>query len=362
MTKSMSLRIATIIMVLLIGSIFFAGKPQRSSAQNEGFQSYQLLVFCENSSLASATFWYEMPPGGGTVGRPLMGLKTVCAGKKCGGGPVTLEQALGQFPGNVSLAMRSKVDSHQAKLGKDDPFLTCLGDDKKPESKCEKPAPWFGEPSKDCTDIQAPAVAVNAGAVTVSICGYPVFRHAPKGFTLPFELEAFRRVVAEAVQRSAGSKICCSKLRDAARTGMPCYPAVDIDCDGIPNATDVDTTTATGAAVPDIDIFTSPTGAPVDPFPAGLDPDDKEFFPPADLCDCKWELTKGTLNCSPDGKQPHFYQARWRCPSTGNERFTRKEAPPTAACTPPERKPGKPVGQLIFLPDREPMLPLSDLF
>src|SRR5688572_26203975 len=109
MTKSTSLRISTIVLTLLIGSIFFAGKPQVSSAQNEGFQSYQLLVFCEDSSVAAATFWYEMPPGGGTVGRPLMGLKTVCAGKTCRGGPVTLAAALAQLPRNVSSAMQSKV-------------------------------------------------------------------------------------------------------------------------------------------------------------------------------------------------------------------------------------------------------------
>jgi hypothetical protein len=134
----MSLRISTIIMVFLIGSIFFAGKPQPSSAQNEGFASYQLLVFCESSSVASATFWVNATEGG-TVGRPRMGLKTVCAGKKCGGGPVTLAQALAQLPANVSSAMQSKVDSYQEKLGQEGSFLACLGinKEKPPDTKCD---------------------------------------------------------------------------------------------------------------------------------------------------------------------------------------------------------------------------------
>jgi len=133
------------------------------------------------------------------------------------------------------------------------------------------------------------------------------------------------------VQVRVGSEICCKQFRAAERSGTPCNPVADLDCDGIPNQTDV--VSESGASFPDINnLFSRPEGAPIDPFPPGLDPDDPEFFPPADKCDCKWELVKGTLNCSPDGKQRHFYQARWRCPSTGNERFTRKYATPTTPC------------------------------
>ncbi len=128
-----------IVIVVFIGAIFFVGKPRPSSAQNEGFKSYQLLIFCGDSSLASATFWQDVTAGG-TVGRPLMGLKTVCAGKKCSGGPVTLANALAQFPSNVSRAMQAKVDKYQENLAAGEGwFLTCLVEDKKPPAaKCDK--------------------------------------------------------------------------------------------------------------------------------------------------------------------------------------------------------------------------------
>lgn len=342
------LLISTSVLVIVIGAIFLAGKPELSSAQNEGFKSYQLLVFCGDSSLAAATFWHEVTDGG-TVGRPLMGLKTICAGKKCSGGPVTLANALAQVPANVSAAIQAKVDKHQENLAGEGWFLACLGEGKEqpsggnkpPEKKCEKPAPWFGDSSNGCTDIQTPAVAINSGAVTISICGYPVFRHIPRGFTRDFELEAYRRAVSERVQQQAGSRICCNKLRDAARSGTPCYPAVDVDCDGKPNQTDV--VSENGISFPSIDLFTKPAGSSIDPFPPGLNPDDPDFLPDRTArdskgvgeCDCKWELIKGDLKCSPDGRQQHIYIATWRCPSTKAEVFTTKYAPATAPCQTP---------------------------
>ena len=199
-----------------------------------------------------------------------------------------------------------------------------------PEKKCEKPTPWFGG-SPNCKEVQSPVIAINAGAITLTICGYPVFRLEDND---PVFLEsAYKPVLKAWVQSRVGSKICCDKLREAARTGTPCNPGSDIDCDGKPNQTDVDSTYAPPSPVPDINnLFSKPEGAPIAPFPEGLDPDDPDFLPPQDKCDCKWELVKGTVNCSPDGKQRHFYQAHWRCPSTGNERFTRKYAAATAPC------------------------------
>ena len=203
------------------------------------------------------------------------------------------------------------------------------GEKPPPEKKCEKPTPWFGS-SPTCTEVQSPVVAINTGAVTLTICGYPVFRHVPEDKD-PTYVEAYKRAVEDWVKARVGSKICCDTLREAARTGTPCYPGFDIDCDGKPNQADVDSTSK--EPFPDINnLFSKPEGAPIAPFPAGLDPDDPDFLPPQDKCDCKWELVKGTVNCSPDGKQRHFYQAHWRCPSTGNERFTRKYAAATAPC------------------------------
>jgi len=209
---------------------------------------------------------------------------------------------------------------------------SCEPDDKTPppEKKCEKPTPWF-EPSSDCSDVQNQVVAINAGAVTLSICGSPIFRWVPPDND-PLLIEAYQRALRDWVKTRVGSKICCDKFREAARTGTPCYPAVDVDCDGKPNQSDIHTESS-GTTFPDINnMFSKPEGTPVDPFPVGLDPDDSGFLPPPEKCDCKWELVKGTLNCSPDGNQRHFYEARWRCPSTGNERYTRKYAAATAPC------------------------------
>lgn len=204
-----------------------------------------------------------------------------------------------------------------------------------PEKNCEKPTPWFGTPPSGCKDVQSPVAAINAGAVTLSICGSPVFRWADKD---PLALEAYREVVMGWVKERIGSKVCCDTFREAARTGIPCYPGADVDCDGKSNQDDGFVHLVEEKPAYTLPAINRPFSIPegfgesVAPFPPGLDPDDAEFFPPQEKCDCKWELVKGTLKCSPDGKQPHSYQARWRCPSTGNERFTRKEAPPTAPC------------------------------
>ncbi len=340
MTESMTLRLSMIVLALLIGSIFFAGKPQVSSAQNEGFQSYQLLVFCENSSLAAATFWYEMPPGGGTVGRPLMGLKTVCAGKKCGGGPVTLAAALAQLPPRVSTAMQSKVDAYQEKEGKQGALGACLGEDKKPEVPCEKSAPWFdgASPSPRCKERQSPQIRNDKqGIVFMSICGRDVFRYNTllMGPMDPLLIEAYKAALREHVQNQIGTTVCCDRLREAARAGSSCDPRLDLDCDGEPNSSDF--SDSDDPRFPDFSTFTVAPGTPVgniNPHPPWFRPTDKGFMPDPDLCECKWQVMSAIRTCSPDGRRPHVYQMRWQCPTTRNEKFTRKEAPATSPCGP----------------------------
>jgi hypothetical protein len=331
--KRARLLISNSVLVMMIGGIFLAVKPELSSAQDGGFRTYKLVVYCGNSGVATVIFGHEVTTGG-TQGRPLMGTHSICAGDYpgCGtGGTVSLEAALAGLPAQVSAALKAKVDKHQenAAAGKGRP-LTCLRDDKKPPSKkkCEKPTPWFGN-SSNCSEVQSPVIAINAGAVTLTMCGYPVFRWVPPDPKDESFVYAYKTALRDQVQARVGSKICCDKLREAARTGTPCYPGYDVDCDGKPNQTDVD---SANPDFPDINNLFSKEGEAIDPFPAGLDPDDPNFLPPPEKCDCKWELVKGTLNCSRDGKRPHFYQARWRCPSTGNETFTRKEAPATAPC------------------------------
>lgn len=211
--------------------------------------------------------------------------------------------------------------------------------DPPPGKKCPKPSSWFGN-SSNCSDVQSPIIAITQPLaplllrrpVTLSICGHTVFRHVDN---FDSNVETYKHTLTLWVQERVGSKICCDKFREAARTGTPCDPRADVDCDGEPNETDILTEEERGGAygvMPDINLFSTPEGAPVAPFPFGLDPDDPSFLPPAEKCDCKWELMKGTLKCSSDGRQRHSYEARWKCPSTGNEMFTRKEAPPTARC------------------------------
>ncbi|MEP7148610.1 MAG: hypothetical protein ABI857_06975 [Acidobacteriota bacterium] len=211
-------------------------------------------------------------------------------------------------------------------------------DDTPPETKCEKPAPWFDR-STSCTDVQSPLTEVKGNAITVSMCGFQIFRAVPQHSDDPGLLEAYRRVVRDWVQQKVGGKVCCSSMRNASRTGKPCDPAADIDCDGKPNQSDIDTTYVTGGPVPDINLSTSPIGPDIDPFPPGLDPNDPNFRPErtgrnskgVGECDCKWELIKGDMKCS-RGLRPHVYTATWRCPSTKAEVFTTKRFPGSTPC------------------------------
>lgn len=287
--------------------------------------------------------------GGPTPGYFMFGEKD-CAG-------ILAADACGNAFGSLPEADRKRVCTNLKAAGKgyynSCPMAKtlierCESPEKPPEDKCEKPTPWFGN-SSTCKDVQAWIAEMDGRTVTLSICGAPVFRHVvePPGDANTYSSNLLARVI-----KSTGTKICCDKFREAARTGVPCDPRADVDCDGKPNQSDIwqdfllkpnetdvlATPTLGGPPYPNVkNLFTTVDGTSIDRFPPGLNPDDAEFFPPQDQCDCKWELKKGTLNCSPDGRQRHFYEARWRCPSTGNERYTRKYAAPTAPCTQPAR-------------------------
>ena len=207
--------------------------------------------------------------------------------------------------------------------------------------ECQPPPPWQNASSSSktsCKDIQSPHVSINQGVVSLAFCGYAVWSYV--GRTSDGQVDnafnqAYQSTLTRWVKAQIGSRICCDKFQEAIHEGRTCDPRIDVDCDGKPNGSDSMWSREVGAPLPDINIFKRAEGAPFDRFPSGLDPDDPSFMPPYDKCDCKWELTKGTLTCSPDGKQPHVYQARWRCPATGNELFTRKEAPASAPCSRP---------------------------
>ncbi len=90
------------VLVMIMGTIFLAGNPQPSSAQNAPFKSYQLIVYCDNPEVASATFWHD-------VEETSMGLKSICAGK-CEGRMVPLEDALAGLPAEASAALKAMVE------------------------------------------------------------------------------------------------------------------------------------------------------------------------------------------------------------------------------------------------------------
>lgn len=314
------------VLVMMIGAIFLAVKPELSSAQNAPYRSYQLKVYCENAQVASATFWHDV----GTS----MGLKQICAGN-CPGGTVPLAAALAGLPAEVSAALQAKVDKHQenAAAGNGRP-LTCLRDGKEPqpEKKCENPLPWFDNSStggKGCKDVQALEIKVEERVVYLQMCGRAVFAHDEKS-TDDVLIEAYVIALKEYMQSRVGDKVCCDRFREASRSDSSCDPRYDLDCDGRLNPSD-----RTDDGFPAIDTVTVAAGVRSGdfvPFPPWVMEDYKNFVPPANKCDCKWELLKSTRTCSPDGRSPHVYQARWRCPSSGNERFTRKQAPASANC------------------------------
>ena len=204
-----------------------------------------------------------------------------------------------------------------------------------PKKKCEQPTPWFDglSPDPKCKDRQPPQTSDDGnGIVFLQICGRNVFAHQLEDKN-PLFIQAYKSALLDYVRGRIGSTVCCDSFTASRRPGAPCDPWFDVDCDGTSNATD----RTEDERFPDISTFGIAAGVPIadtDPFPTWFQPGDTGFMPPANLCDCKWELTKGKRTCSPDGRRNHVYQATWRCPSTGNVKFTRKEVPATEPCGP----------------------------
>ena len=166
------------------------------------------------------------------------------------------------------------------------------------------------------------------------MCGHVVFSFTSGELKDPVYEQAYRAAVREQLQFGGASRICCDKFRDAVRTGTPCDPTVDVDCDGKSNQTD------NKDSVPVVNYFLRRGKANIDPFPPNFNSSDPKFLPDAagraakgvGACPCKWEMVKGELHCSPDGKKDHYYIATWACPRTGAEVFTTKYAPATNPC------------------------------
>jgi len=202
-----------------------------------------------------------------------------------------------------------------------------------PNVKCDQPAPW-SDTSSNCNDPKSPQLTISGATATLSMCGFPVFSYRNSNFNDRLFADAYRSAMTDHLRASGYATVCCDKLNAAVRSGNPCDPRTDVDCDGRPNRSDI------ADEFPAFDNFTRTANTRIDPFPSFVDASDPDFLPGRTAraakgvgdCPCKWVLVGGEKKCSPDGKQDHYYKATWRCPKTGAEVFTTKYAPATTSC------------------------------
>jgi hypothetical protein len=328
MRKRTRLLISTAVLVMVIGAIFLAVKPELSSAQDAEFRSYQLVVYCGNSGVATVIFGHEVTSGG-TVGRPLMGNKSICAGNCPGGtGTVPLAAALAGLPAQVSAALQAKVDKHQADAaaGKGRP-LTCLQDGKE-NPKCEPPRdlnnnpPWLNQ-DVPCQDRQQATYSWgqrnrNRLSVSISICGQVIRYVTPPQTITPITPVGLSKY-----------DVCCDNWQNAVSTSSPCNAKRDIDCDGKLNENDVNPFRAPSKEGSSEDFVSNPPLTPTLPFWRQV----YESIPEQSDCkDCKWELVGIQYTCKDEVERTgrrsesrnaeYRYQATWKCPANGSTTVT----------------------------------------
>ncbi len=333
MRKRTRLLVSTSVLVIVIGAIFLAGKPRPSSAHDDGFKMYQLLVFCGDSGLASAIFGHVVTEGG-TVGRPLMGTKSICVGKCGGDGTVLLADALAGLPAAVSADLQAKVDKHQADAADGNGSrLTCLGDgkekppeDKKP--KCEPPRdrnnnpPWLNQ-GLACQNTQRGTYSwapnrrdPTVDSVSISACG-EVIRYVTTGH---FEMT---RLGVRSFD------VCCDTWLNTWSLRSPCNARRDIDCDGTLNEEDLEPLLAPLKRGSSEDFVSNAPLTPTLPFWRQL----YEGIPSqSDCTDCKWELVGVQYTCENKVERTgrrserlnaeYKYQATWKCPASGQTKVT----------------------------------------
>lgn len=268
---------------------------------------------------------------------------------KCFGGPLPADVCgrdyLNSVPPEDRPRFCAKIKDKYTSSKSSCPLLAQLAQDcqaykdSPPETNCEKPTPWF-DPS-GCADVQDTQIEIDrrTATATVSMCGYVILRHKSQEFATGAD-PLFGPAYESAFRDTFPKKVCCNRFREAVRTGKPCDPRLDVDCDGRPNQTDANQPGDEG--LPMVEPFTMKKGASIDDYRFNLlDPD---FMPDSTArnskgvgeCPCKWELIKGELKCNgavdQDGKKQHVYTATWRCPATNAEVFTTKYAPATAPC------------------------------
>lgn len=308
-----------IVCAVAMAGLFGPGR-QPSAGQDAPFKSYQLRVFCDNSGVASATFWHD-------VKEESMGVKVICAGN-CDGGKVSLEHALAGLPAEVSAAFRADVAKHDANAvaGKGQP-LACLRDGKE-KPKCDPPRnlkndpPWFNE-DLPCQDRQQATYSWgqrsrNRLSVSISICGQIIRYVTPPRISPPLTPVGLWKY-----------DVCCDSWQNAVSTGSPCDAQRDIDCDGKLNENDVNPLRAPSKEASSDDFVSNPPLTPTLPFWRHV----YEAIPDQSDCkDCKWELVGVQYTCEEEVERTgrrsesinaeYKYQATWKCPANGSTTVT----------------------------------------
>lgn len=362
--------IFTAAVVLIIGSIFFAGMPQPASAQSGPFRSYQLRVYCED--LPAASFWHE-------ADKTSMGVDVTCAGNCPGEGWVPLADALARFPAEVRTVLTSMAEKN--------PAAACVLDEKKPPDKkanCEKTGPydmpWFDPSNPGCKNLQNTRMNANwtpaqGGTCTFTltacnrmvstdivgivqrkngtivstnggVLGWTPQQNAAAGFTPITRSECTTELYYKYSNVEPRGTVCCDIWNEAVSAGSGCNPEKDADCDGLPN--ERDNWINSHPYYAPYALMNPEDGANFDPAnfdprPPGLSWD--EVMPNEPCKGCKWVALSGKLTCSPDKykkmpesrKRDHEYKVTWTCPTSGVQRVVTKRVAAKFPCTPPKR-------------------------
>ncbi|MGH6804512.1 MAG: hypothetical protein ACREC3_14275 [Methyloceanibacter sp.] len=276
MQKRSRLIISTSVLVVIIGAIFFAGKPQPSSGQvarADDFRIYQLEVYCNDSGVATAIFKHEVTPS--------MGTKAVCVGRcdcdgKCGLN-ILIADELAKLHASVAAALMAKVEKHErdAAAGTGRSLASCglnanpSADKSKPKCEEKNTPPWFDTGAKCDDKIMFPTSPTHraethlgyvACHINYTLCGTYVSEAREKDFPNPGGLlsrmsqeEAYEFCASKGYGRdSVPYRTACCKKWDQAyldwlafrkqngvvAPGHPCNPFFDADCDGKPNRED----------------------------------------------------------------------------------------------------------------------------
>lgn len=186
----------------------------------------------------------------------------------------------------------------------------------KKEPCTARPTPWFDR-SLPCKEPKSPLITISGGTLILTMCGYPVYYNTTIGND-PSTWRHNREAMQDFLEAMGLDQVCCARFNDAVRTGRPCDPRKDVDCDGQPNKSDISTL----SRLPKIDgRFSLAPGVNPNSFPTEITSDE---IMPQDRCeDCKWEFIKGEIKCNP-GSKSQTYEVTWRCPTTSKHVTVRK--------------------------------------